>query len=273
MTKQFEFIMEHVDEIASSSKEGSVSAPVPVSAVDATEEVLNYIDVVFTSDQVHLLCWLFPGTGPIGVPIDDYYEQVRQVFAQYTWTREERAKIADEEDQNAWHLNFYAFSPSPNGFFDIIAGSSDAWICVRLPVSEEPDMVYYSYNGEPGSLNYALADLWSGPAIRYALVSLPETIEDGQTLAEAYADAFRELYLAAGAITDYKLCDLAAVAEADVGKPNSEFVMSMTYQVKPADSAEPCWRDCSVAEDGWVTFSFEIWLQLRDGVWRCVAVL
>ena len=236
---------------------------------DATQEVLAYVDAVFSAKKIRMLCWIFPGTGPIGVPIEEYREQVREVFARYTWTLEENADPNWEDNRDVWHFNFSA-QEYPNGFYNISARSNSVWLQVDESTSAGSTVAYYSYDGEPGSLNAALADLWGGPGIRYALVTIPQTQSGDQTLMEAYADAFRERYLASGAITDYELRGLDLLSgEASETTGDMSSIFTMTYAVQPADPTAPCWNEYTAAENGWITFSVRMQLELEEGVWRC----
>ena len=248
------------------SENTSPAAPVMTDS----RAVLEYVDAVFASEQVYMQCWLFPGTGPVGVPIGESYEQVRAVFGQYTWTRKTGEELDQEEGSDTWYLDFYS-AEYPDGFYNITAQSNGTWIRIDTPASVGSAAIYYSYDGEPGSLNDALADLWEGPGIRYALVTLPESVAGSETLAEAYADAFRELYLASGAITDYELLSVGLLGE-DPGPSTPSF--TMTYRVKPVHPTASCWEYYAPGEDGWATCSVEMHLNLagdesaEESVWR-----
>lgn len=185
------------------------------------------------------------------------------MFARYAWTREEGEEPEWERSVDDWTLYL-----NSAGTYNIVVGSYSTWIRIDQAGSSP---VYYSYAGEPGSLNDALADLWEGPEIRYALVTLPESIADNQTLAEAYADAFRGLYLASGAITDYELRSVELLGE-DPDPLTPSF--TMTYRVKPVHPMASCWEYYAPGEDGWVTCSVEMHLTLTgyesagESVWR-----
>ena len=242
--------------------------PVPVPAEDANQEVLDYVEALFENekDNVNMQCFLLPGTGPILVEMDEYKEQVRAVFAQYTWTREEGEEPEWERSVDDWTLYL-----NSAGTYNIVVGSYSTWIRIDSFAQTENTTVYYSYDGDPGSLSDALADLWEGPEIRYALVTLPENIAGSQTLAEAYADAFQKLYLDSNAIVDYELLSVELLGE----DPDPETpTFTMTYRVKPVDPAASCWEYYAPGEDGWATCSIEMHLTLAgyesagEWIWR-----
>ncbi|MGN1003559.1 MAG: hypothetical protein ACI4O5_01890 [Oscillospiraceae bacterium] len=241
---------------------------VPAPAADANREVLDYVEALFENekDNVNMQCFLLPGTGPIAVTMDEYHEQVCAVFAQYTWTREEEEEPEWERSVDDWTLYL-----NSAGTYNIVVGSYSTRIRIDSFAQTENTTVYYSYDGEPGSLNDALADLWEGPEIRYALVTLPESVAGSQTLAEAYEGAFRELYLASDAITDYELLSVELLGE-DPGPATPTF--TLTYRVKPVDPTASCWEYYAPGEDGWVTCSVEMHLNLvgyesiGEWVWR-----
>lgn len=240
----------------------------PTPGADANQEVLDYVEALFENekDNVRMQCFLLPGTGPIAVTMDEYKEQVRAVFARYTWTREEGEEPEWERSVDDWTLYL-----NSAGAYNIVVGSYNTWVRIDSFAQTKNTTVYYSYDGEPGSLNDTLADLLGGPEIRYALVTLPENIAGSQTLAEAYADAFRELYLASGAITDYELLSVEPLG----GDPDPETpTFTLTYRVKPVDPAASCWEYYAPGHDGWATCSVEMHLNLvgyeptGEWVWR-----
>ena len=245
-------------------EEETVSAPVPVSAVDATQEVLSYVDAVFALGDPNLWCFLLPATGPISAPMDEYYQEVRSLFAQRTWVRQDGPAPEREPYPDSWTIYL-----TSGGGITIDAGANCAWITVLS--SGEP-ITYRTANGA-NDLVLSLVNLWDGPWFRYALVTLLETITDDNALARAYTDAFRELYLNSGAIADYELRSLEVLPRADEWDMEPSF--QMTYAVKPADPDDPSWRYYPQAENGWVTCSAEIHLTLagddsqEEMIWRC----
>lgn len=248
------------------AQDESGNAPVETSPSPDSQAVLEYVDALLDSETVTMQCFVFPGTGPFSISMDDYREQVREVFARYTWTCEEEAEPKRESALDTWPL-YLNSTGSSDGPYTIIARSNSTWIVIHAPTPEGISTVCYSYDGEPGSLVCDLAKLWVGPDIWYTRVFLAESIQDDNALAEAYADAFRDLYLASGAITDYELRDLEVLPRENEDDVSRSF--RMTYAVKPADPADPGWQFCPQAEDDWITFSIDMHLDTTEGVWFC----
>ena len=236
---------------------------------NGTWTVLDYVDAIFASGDPTLQCFLLPATGPISSPMDEYDEEVRDLFAQYTWVR--------------WNEPIPERGPYPDCWTMYLKGGysitidirpNSPWITVMTTGKEGPQWIAYSAEGGTGDLGLSLVNLWDGPFFRYALVTLSKSITDDGALAEAYADAFRELYLNSGAITDYELRDLEVLPRDGEWDVYPSF--RMTYSVRPADPEDPSWQYCPQAEDGWVTVSAEIHLDLagddfaEEMVWRCL---
>lgn len=235
-----------------------------LSAANDNQAVLDIVDAIFES-QTYMQCFLFPGTGPTVVPMDGYADEVHEIFARYTWTLQDE-KTYREAAPGGWTL-YLNSQGSSHIRYNIAARSDSAWIEI-MSSGAGSETFWYSFEGDPGDLVQSLTDIWDGPEIRYALVTLPEDINGAQALAEAYADAFREMYLSSGSITDFELQDLAVLPRENGEGNYSPF--QITYSVKPADPEAPYWEYEPPAEDGWVTFSFEMYLYVTEGVWRCV---
>lgn len=160
-----------------------------------------------------------------------------------------------------------------SGGMTIEAGANSSWITVMTTGEDGPQSILYSAEGGPGDLALSLVDLWDAPGFRYALIALPESITDDGALAGAYADAFRELYLNSGAITDYELRDLKVLPKTDEYDREPSF--RITYSVRPAAPEDPSWQYCPQVEDGWVTFTAEIHMTLvgndsqEEMIWCC----
>lgn len=233
---------------------------VPVSAAEDSQAVLDIVDAIF-ENQTYMRCFVLPATGPISVPMNEYYKEVRELFSQYTWHLQSEAP-SQTEDPGGWSL--YLNSTAP---YYISISSTGNGITVMSSGENSSEPLYYSTEDGPDHLAQSLANIWAGPDIRHAQIRLSESIDGDSALAEAYEKAFRELYLASGAITDYELRDLHILPRNDEHDIYPAF--QITYAVKPTDSTAPCWQYEPSGEAGWVAFSLEIHLMAEENTWRC----
>ncbi len=224
------------------------------------QTVLDTVDAIFET-RTYMQCFLFPATGPLSLRMDDYQEEVRKIFTQYTWTLGDEASY-QEDHSCGWILYLTSY-----GGYTLTAIMGSDWIRILSSGENGTEALFFRAESGSGDLVHSLVDLWDGPSTRYTFVSLPGDIDEGQSLANAYADAFQELYLASGAITEFDLQDLAVLPKEN--EDSSCVLIQMTFAVKPADPAAPCWQNAPTTADGWVAFSTKLSLEILEGVWRC----
>ena len=229
---------------------------------DATQEVLDLVDRIFASGSggVSLRCRLFPGTGLLSLPADDCYGQIRELFAARTWVRQQEHSPEAEGDSRSITL-----TSASQTSISAYVGSDE--ISVEIS-TDDGQTIFFRAEDDPEDLALALAELWDGPELQLALVTVNDAAEDGQELAQAYADAFRQSYQDSGAITEFELRELAPVDQEEADPISSTF--RMVFAVQPAEPSSACWQDAVEEEGGWVAFEYEVSLFLdEDGIWRC----
>lgn len=223
---------------------------------NTTQEVLNFVDAIYQAGEAELWGWLFPGTGPIAVSMDELYDEVYALFAQRKWTRWEGA--IPEPLQENWGIYLTCvgstcISANLNGSYINVmesspAGSWNAW--------------YYAEDDD-GGLVQALTDLWDGPELRYAMYYQPELIETEQKRVAEYIMWFNDFYLNSGAIEEIQWHETTLLDVEDSGYSH----ILMRYSVKPTDPANPAWQYHIVSEDGWVELSVVIVLGQHEVSW------
>ncbi len=268
----------HAEEPLPTPEKPDAEEPLPTPEEGPTDEinrldtqaVLDYLDAAFADGGVDMWAFLLPGTGPISVSLDGYYEQVRSVFAAYNWTQTDEVAPSVPHTSEIWQLwlvdNHVCKADIWSNSNQVVLGYDAADASERA--------VGYTYDGEAGALSDALANLWHAPEFRYALVLLPVEGQDNQTLMLSYEKEFQEMYLNSGAVTDYELHELTLLSEGDVEGGSQDPFFKFSYSVKPSNTSAHCWRNYVIREDGWVDISVEVNLSLTgygdaDTVWRC----
>lgn len=236
----------------------------PAPPADANQEVAAWADALFAQDDAQMLCFCLPGTGPVALPLDagHFQQPVKDLLAGQSWQRQE-TYVDTETPYGAWSLTL------SGGGVSLTVSSNSPQLQCGVPREDGSGAVWYTaQSGE--SLLPALADLWHGPDLRYAMVSLPDQADTPQTLASRYGDAFQSLYLASDAITGFQLTGCQPLEETPGGA--DPVGLRLTYALRPADLGDSCWQysGYTAAGDGWLTFSMDVYLGLDgDGVWRC----
>lgn len=241
------------------------ATPAP-EGLTAEEELLHYLDIVLAGDEVNLMCWLTRGSGPTGVDLAPYQEEVRALFTRLDW------RYTGDEDTAV-----YEDSPAHWGYY-LQAGDSS----VNFSGSTRHDSVDLVYAGPEGTepLRFAadgasrlamdMVNLHPGPRIRFCLAEVPaEGVTSAQELAEGYAAAFERFYLDSGHITDFTLTHLEVIPDENgddsLGRP-----FRMAFAVTPADPEEPYWQSLTADSDGRYLFDYEMhMLPDEDAIWRC----
>ena len=236
----------------------------PAPAADAGGAVAAWVDALFAQGDAQMLCYCLPGTGPIVLPLDagHFQQPVTDLFAGQHWQRQEPA-LDEKAPSGAWSLVL------SGGGVSLSLSSDSPQLQCGVPREDGSGTVWYTAeSGE--SLLPALADLWDGPDLRYAMVTLPDQGDTPQTLARRYGAAFRDLYLSCDAVTDFRLTDCQPLSETRTG--DDPVGLRLSYALRPADLGDPCWQHSryTAAADGWLTFAVDVHLDLEgDGVWRC----
>ena len=222
-------------------------ADIPVT--DATQEVLTCVDAIYQAGMVDLWGFLLPGTGPIAVTMDDFYEEVYNLFAGYKWIRWDGETPQKVDDKRTFYF-------TSAGNTTIVLDDKRAYINVMEGNSTGGWNTWYYAENEDGELLSALINLWGGPDLYHAMFRYLDQIDNDQELAETYVKWFREYYLSTGAIEDIRWHETTIQ---DSGEAYLRILVR--YSVKPTDQTNPAWRYYTVSEDGWVDVALSIALE------------
>ena len=234
-----------------------------------TRALLAMVDSLFSAGSVSMMYWT-PCFGVMPVSVQDYAEPVRNLFAQYSWVEGDRAAYEaacpqEEED-------FVLISRSGGGILCTTTGSPWIRFSPTLPGGEANRGAYYRAETDSCTLAQDLVSLWDGPDYYYAAVTLPASLSGTRTLANAYAEAFQELYLSSGAIADFELRALEDLPWSERDEGFTSFLMR--YAIKPAHPDAPCWKNYEpyyvMSEDGWIEFFIDIRLAVSPDAWGFV---
>ncbi len=205
-----------------------------VHPLTANSEVLAHIDRFFEKN-VSLQAFLLSGSGPLtsaleGYPsagqavvatMDEYRSEVQEILGGYNWIKHEEKPASPRLTSADWILRL-----SADGAMMQLNTNSNC-LTVREKTVKGTEEHYYTYDGEPGELNMALAAISDTPLFYYGLTMLPASVGTGETLAIAYEQKFKELFLASGIIADYESVSLEYVSE------NGFEYIDLTYKVTP----------------------------------------
>lgn len=220
-----------------------------IPKTDATQEILTCVDTIYQTGATSLWGFLLPGTGPIAVPMDDFYEEVYNLFAGYEWIRWEGETPQKVDDNRTFYF-------TGAGNTTIVLDDKRAYINVMEGNSTGGWNTWYYAGNEDGELLSALIDLWDGPDLYYAMFRHLDQIDNDQELAATYVKWFQKYYLSTGAIEDIRWHE-TTIQDSD----ETYLRIMVRYSVKPVDLTNPAWQRDAVSEDGWVDVALSIALE------------
>ncbi len=232
----------------------------------ATAEVLGWVDRITDSENPQLYRWLSDGSGPTGMGLPGYGDEIREIFARRAW----RYHDGSYNDALPWlHADL-----AENGLatVGVVMSFYSDHITVETVGSDDPP-VSYTTDDVPG-LVAELSRVSGAPYMFLWLAEVPgDSISDPSQLPAAYAEAFRRDYLASGKALDVNI--LSAEYAEQEGDPGDTAIyesawkaLTFEFEVLPADPAEPCW-DGILTASNWYRFTYRITVRLEeDGVWR-----
>lgn len=229
---------------------------------DLSKEVMAHVEDLLAGEP-HLWQQLPNGSGPNGVSLSGYEEEIKALFSGREWTAREKngetASVSEEPWQWDPSIQLYGYDSPGN---TIISFGED-YIYVRTSGGQNGVEAHYYAAEDAASLPQELFDLYDGPNLRYAMAGVPASeAADFPQAMPLFAQRFEQLYLESGAITDLELTALEPV-------PGSKNSLYMTYAVRPADPDAPCWEGLEISEDGRIHLSHQISLYLyEDDQWH-----